>query len=124
MSAFTSGLGGIVLQNSLLRCQHAIIESEKSVSRIRNCALWLILESILRVGSLENSFATWGNSGIVPDEGTTNQLSRKHRGPPHVASERWRAAMWHYVGLDVSLKQTSICVVNETGSVVRGCGRF
>ena len=27
--------------------------------------------------------------------------------------------MEHYVGLDVSLKQTSICVVNETGSVVR-----
>lgn len=24
-----------------------------------------------------------------------------------------------YVGLDVSLKQTSICVVNEKGSVVR-----
>src|SRR6202162_105160 len=27
--------------------------------------------------------------------------------------------MEYYVGLDVSLKQTSICVVNETGSVVR-----
>jgi transposase len=27
--------------------------------------------------------------------------------------------MKYYVGLDVSLKQTSICVVNETGSVVR-----
>jgi transposase len=27
--------------------------------------------------------------------------------------------MEHYVGLDVSLKQTSICVVSETGSVVR-----
>ena len=30
-----------------------------------------------------------------------------------------RAAMEHYVGLDVSLKQTSICVVNQAGSVVR-----
>jgi transposase len=29
--------------------------------------------------------------------------------------------MVHYVGLDVSLKQTSICVVNETGSIVREC---
>jgi len=28
--------------------------------------------------------------------------------------------MEYYVGLDVSLKQTSICVVNENGSVVRG----
>jgi transposase len=27
--------------------------------------------------------------------------------------------MEHYVGLDVSLKQTSICVVNQLGSVVR-----
>jgi transposase len=27
--------------------------------------------------------------------------------------------MEHYVGLDLSLKQTSICVVNQTGSVVR-----
>ena len=27
--------------------------------------------------------------------------------------------MVHYVGLDVSLKQTSICVVNQTGSIVR-----
>jgi transposase len=27
--------------------------------------------------------------------------------------------MQYYVGLDVSLKQTSICVVNQTGSVVR-----
>ena len=27
--------------------------------------------------------------------------------------------MEHYVGLDVSLKLTSICVVSETGSVVR-----
>lgn len=27
--------------------------------------------------------------------------------------------MVHYVGLDVSLRQTSICVVNQTGSIVR-----
>ena len=27
--------------------------------------------------------------------------------------------MVHYVGLDVSLKQTSICVVDQAGSVVR-----
>src|SRR6202171_1309864 len=40
-------------------------------------------------------------------------------GRPHAALQRWRAAMEHYVGLDVSLKQTSICVVDETGSVVR-----
>ena len=36
-----------------------------------------------------------------------------------MASQRWRAAMEYYVGLDVSLKQTSICVVNQTGSIVQ-----
>src|SRR5215472_10410993 len=39
--------------------------------------------------------------------------------PSDVASQRWRATMVCYVGLDVSLKQTSICVVNQAGSVVR-----
>ena len=29
------------------------------------------------------------------------------------------ATMEHYVGLDVSLKQTSICVVDQAGLVVR-----
>jgi hypothetical protein len=31
-------------------------------------------------------------------------------GQPDGTSEQWRATMVHYVGLDVSLKQTSICV--------------
>ena len=30
-----------------------------------------------------------------------------------------RQPMQYYVGLDVSLKQTSICVVDQSGSVVR-----
>jgi hypothetical protein len=38
--------------------QRAIIQSEKRASRIRYCALWLILKSILHVGGRENSFAT------------------------------------------------------------------
>jgi hypothetical protein len=29
--------------------------------------------------------------------------------------------MEHYVGLDVPLKQTLICVVNQVGAVVREC---
>src|SRR5206468_9956524 len=36
-----------------------------------------------------------------------------------MASQRWRAAMEHYVGLDVSLKLTSICIVDRTGKVER-----
>src|SRR5262249_35456396 len=39
--------------------------------------------------------------------------------PSDVASQRWRATMVYHIGLDVSLKQTSICVVNQVGSVVR-----
>ena len=33
--------------------------------------------------------------------------------------EGGNGAMEYYVGLDVSLKQTSICVVDQSGSVVR-----
>lgn len=36
-----------------------------------------------------------------------------------MASQRWRVALEYYVGLDVSLKQKSICVVDQSGSVVR-----
>ena len=68
---------------------------------------------------LNGSFATWGNSGIEPDKGKGISSPRNVGGQPHVASQRWRAAMEHYVGLDVSLKQTSICVVDQSGSVVR-----
>src|SRR5262249_59445327 len=60
----------------------------------------------------------WSNSGIEPDKGQVISSPGVSE-VPHVASQRWRATMVHYVGLDVSLKQTSICVVSETGSVVR-----
>jgi hypothetical protein len=36
-----------------------------------------------------------------------------------MALQRWRATMEYYVELDVSLKQTSMCVANETGLAVR-----
>src|SRR5262245_10073231 len=65
------------------------------------------------------SFHTWGNSGIEPYSGSENQLSRNQPGPPHGASQSWRVAMEHYVGLDVSLKQTAICIVDRTGKVQR-----
>src|SRR5437773_12384062 len=39
--------------------------------------------------------------------------------PSHMASQRWRAAMEHYVGLDVSLKLTAICIVDRTGKIER-----
>jgi Transposase len=36
-----------------------------------------------------------------------------------LALQRWRTALECYVGLDVSLKQTSICIVDQAGLVVR-----
>src|SRR3981189_1113912 len=65
------------------------------------------------------TFATWGNSGIEPGKRQGNQLSRKVGGPCSAPGQRWRATMEYYVGLDVSLKQTSICIVDQAGLVVR-----
>src|SRR5919108_2126928 len=64
-------------------------------------------------------FHTWGNSGIEPYSGSENQLSRNRQGSPHGALQSWRTAMEHYVGLDVSLKLTAICIVDRTGRIVR-----
>src|SRR5437763_9084439 len=36
-----------------------------------------------------------------------------------MASQRWRTAMEHYVGLDVSLKLTAICIVDQTVKIER-----
>src|SRR6266571_6111869 len=65
------------------------------------------------------SFYTWGNSGIEPHSGSENQLSSNRQGPPHGALQSWRTAMEHYVGLDVSLKLTAICIVDQTGKIER-----
>jgi transposase len=64
-------------------------------------------------------FQTWGNSGLEPYQGSANQLSSNREGPPHGALQLWRAAMEHYVGLDVSLKLTAICIVDRTGKIER-----
>src|SRR6266581_5049736 len=57
--------------------------------------------------------------GIEPYSGPGNQLSKNRQGPPHGALQRWRAAMEQYVGLDVSLKMTAICIVDRTGKMDR-----
>src|SRR5438132_11717283 len=43
------------------------------------------------------------------------------RGPHEAASKHQRrsAAMQHYVGLDVSVKETSVCIVDKAGRVIR-----
>src|SRR6516164_302441 len=38
---------------------------------------------------------------------------------PHGASQSWRVAMEQYVGLDVSLKMTAICIVDRAGKIQR-----
>src|SRR5215471_5375376 len=41
------------------------------------------------------------------------------QGSPHGALQSWRDAMEPYVGLDVSLKLTAICIVDRTGKIER-----
>src|SRR5437899_361866 len=44
------------------------------------------------------------------------------KGGPHEAAskhQRRSAAMQHYVGLDVSVKETSVCIVDKAGKVIR-----
>jgi hypothetical protein len=38
------------------------------------------------------------------------------------ALQSWRTAMEHYVGLDVSLKLTAICIVDRKGKIERRAG--
>src|SRR5262245_17351120 len=46
-------------------------------------------------------------------------LQESTRPSPHGALQSWRAAMEHYVGLDVSLKLTAICIVDRTRKIER-----
>src|SRR3546814_3884204 len=41
------------------------------------------------------------------------------RRAPRIGSSHRRAAMTKYAGLDVSLEETAICIVDETGGIVR-----
>src|SRR4026209_2252375 len=45
-------------------------------------------------------------------------VKRGHRvtGPKHQKEKR---SMEHFAGLDVSVKETSVCIVDETGKIVR-----
>ena len=56
---------------------------------------------------------------MEPYSGSGNQLSRNRRGPPHGVLQKWRDAREHYVGLDVSLKLTAICIIDRTGKIER-----
>jgi transposase len=64
-------------------------------------------------------FHTWGNSGLEPHQGTANLLSGKPTRPTSWGLATTEAAVEHYVGLDVSLKLTAICIVDRTGKIVR-----
>ena len=36
-----------------------------------------------------------------------------------MVSLTWKLAMDHYVGLDISLRLTAVCVVDQTGKIIR-----
>src|SRR5262244_2176550 len=61
--------------------------------------------------------------GVIPGSCHTKARGISSPGidkdPPHGALQSWRAAMEHYVGLDVSLKLTAICIVDQTGRIER-----
>src|SRR5215510_437994 len=59
--------------------------------------------------------------GVIPDRATLRlwESALHRRGPPHGTFQSRRAAMEHYVGLDVSLKLTAICIVDRTGKIER-----
>jgi hypothetical protein len=121
ISGFAQELAKSELDAIVTVCTVTTRAAVRATNRNRCCLLQPDLESIFLAETLKILFATWGNSGIVPHEGTGYQLSRNASGHADVALQRWRAAMVHYIGLDVSLKQTSICVVNQVGSTVREC---
>lgn len=39
-------------------------------------------------------------------------------GNPAPTNEGWKAAVKHYVGIDVSLELSSVCIVDATGTIV------
>ena len=65
-----------------------------------------------------STFATWGNPGSSQTKAKESALQERMR-PASCGLPTMESGNRIYVGLDVSLKQTSICVVDQTGSVVR-----
>src|SRR3989475_6211592 len=60
--------------------------------------------------------------GVIPGSSHTPALGISSPGIDKVhpgALQSWRTAMEHYVGLDVSLKVTAICIVDQTGKIER-----
>src|SRR3989475_10895526 len=60
--------------------------------------------------------------GVIPGSSHTPALGISSPGidKAHLrALQSWRTAMEHYVGLDVSLKLTAICIVDRTGKIER-----
>ena len=60
--------------------------------------------------------------GVIPRSSHTQALGISSPGideASHETSQSWKTAMEHYVGLDVSLKLTAICIVDRTGKIER-----
>src|SRR5215475_4444572 len=78
-----------------------------------------LLGDISTCGATAGVFA----HGVIPGSSHTPALGISspaiEQGSPHGALQSWRDAMEHYVGLDVSLKLTAICIVDRTGKIER-----
>ena len=59
------------------------------------------------------------NWGLLRTANSSSEAKRKNRPTCRSTGSSGSAAMEHYVGLDVSIKETSICVVDSAGRVLR-----
>jgi transposase len=46
-------------------------------------------------------------------------VKRGHRGYTGLKHQKEKRSMDHFAGLDVSVKETSVCIVDDTGKIVR-----
>jgi hypothetical protein len=66
----------------------------------------------------------WGNRPaslwIAEDLGAALQADGEYEVRSHgLKHQKEKRSMDHFAGLDVSVKETSVCIVNDTGKVVR-----
>src|ERR1700716_3562613 len=62
----------------------------------------------------------WGDWGLSPGRPVAAPLRTIERGPVWIGHKhRGGAAMGYFAGLDVSLEETAICIVDEAGLIVR-----
>ena len=66
-----------------------------------------------------SSFHTWGNSGIEPYSGSGNSALQETTRPTSWGLAITESRNGPLIGLDLSLKLTAICIVDQTGKINR-----